>query len=108
MRATPHPGIAEPEGRKKDDFGWFAGAIRDGDPDVDIVWRLFRVFGEHVEIAAAFKDARVDELILGEIRGPDRDSREPVDRTERPLADTCKAPSGKSEWATNRDRNSTP
>ena len=67
MRTTPNPGIAEPEGRKKDDLGWFFGAIRDRDPDVNIVRRLFRVLGKNVEIAAVFKNAGIDELIFGEI-----------------------------------------
>ena len=70
MGTTPNPGIAEPKRRDEDDLGWFFGAIRDGDPDVNIVWRLLRVLGEDVEIAALLKNARVDDLIFGKIQIP--------------------------------------
>ena len=68
MRAAPHPGIAKPEGRKKDDFGGFASTVDGGDPDVNVIRGLLRVLDKHVKIAASFKYTGIHQFIFGEVQ----------------------------------------
>ena len=108
MRAAPHPGIAKPESGQKDNIGGFITTVRGGDPDMDVIRRLLRVLDEHVKIAVPLEYAGVNELVFRQVECRGCDSLESIDHTGRRLVDICRAPSGKSAWVTNRDKNSTP
>ena len=63
-RATPAPGVAEPELRQQRERGDLPRAIVRRDADQDVVGRGLGVFDEHVEILVPVEDAGVGQLIL--------------------------------------------
>src|SRR5438094_190997 len=62
---APRPGVAEPERRQEMDRGGLGAAVRDGDPDRNVVLGRLRVFDFHVEVAVVVEDAGVGQLVLG-------------------------------------------
>jgi hypothetical protein len=44
--------------------GWLGRAVENGDPNQYVLWGFLRVLHKHIEIAVAFKNARVDQFVL--------------------------------------------
>ena len=59
---SPAPGIAEPDRRQQIERRRLRTAVPGRDPHENVFARGFRVLHEHVEIAVAIEDARIDQL----------------------------------------------
>src|SRR5579884_1397864 len=62
---TPDPVIAEPERRKKREFGRFRAAIHSGDANQDVIEILLGVFSNDVEVPALVENTGVFEFVFG-------------------------------------------
>ena len=67
VAAAPDPGVAKPERGQHVNRRWCGAAIGDRDADQRVVGAGLGVLGRHVEVLAAGKDARIEQL---ELRGP--------------------------------------
>src|SRR5437867_2506184 len=64
VRASPRPGVTEPERGQQMEDRRLGAPIGRGDPDEDVVGCGLRVLSGHVEVAVPVEEARVQELEL--------------------------------------------